>query len=220
MTVVGDNSPETPEKQMVPTAEPKTAPADEQSKEKVFVGESMASSTKVSAGEVVTGSVLGLGTKQKELIITPEEKVAFINSIVDNTRFEKRYSLFGGKINLTVRSITAEESQALAAWAIRQGAANPSDQLAGRYRKYLLTAQVSMFNGVAMPPLEEPLFATMESDGKTIKEPGWCARSAFWDKQSSGVVQATIECLSDFDRHYSTLCAKAEDENFWNPDTL
>lgn len=221
MTVVGDNTPDIPEQQKPVDSQPTAAPASAPDKpvEKVFAGDNIAEKTIVPSDEVKTGSVLGLGFKQKELVITPEDKVTFLDSLVGNTRFEKRYSRFGGKINLTVRSITAEESQALAAWAIKQGSANPSDQLSGRFRKYLLTAQVSMFNGVAMQPLEEPLFSTLQDDGKTVSEPGWVRRSSFWDKQPSAVVQAAIDCLSDFDRLYSTLCSKAEDENFWNPDT-
>ena len=188
-------------------------------KKRVFTDDGLSSDTAIGSKEASSGSVIGLGATPKNLVITVSDKVNFIDAIVNNDRFEKNYSAFGGKVSVTVRSLTSEEGQALASWAIREGSKNPSDQLAGRYRKYLIAAQVSKFNGMEMPPLEEPLFATLDSDGVTEKQPAWIDRCLFWDKQQSGIIQYLIECLKDFDLLYSTLCSKAEDENFWNPDT-
>ena len=156
---------------------------------------------------------------KKDVVISADDKVAFIDAVVSNTRFTKDYSLFGGRIKLTIRSLTSDEVNALATWSAKQGTNDPAGLVAGKYRKYLLAAQVSMLDGVEMPPLEEPLYEHLGSDGKTIEPPGWIGRCSFWDNMGFGQFQAILGCIGDFDMIYSTLCSKAEDSNFWSPDT-
>ena len=76
-----------------------------------------------------------------------------------------------------------------------------------------------MLNGVEMPPLEEPLYEHVGSDGKTVEPPGWIRRCDYWDNVGFGKFQAILGCCKEFDTLYSILCSKAEDSNFWNPDT-
>lgn len=153
------------------------------------------------------------------MVITAEDKIAFVDSVVGNTRFTRDYSLFGGKMTLTVRSLTVDETNALGAWTAKIGSNDPAGLMAGRYRKYLAAAQIARFNGVDMSPLEEPLFATLGKDGKTVSEPAWLDRSAYWDSMGAGVFQAVMSCIADFDARYATLCKEAENANFWAPDT-
>lgn len=162
---------------------------------------------------------IDFGERGKEITITPEDKVTFIDSIVNNSRFEKSYSLFGGRVTMTIRSLTSDELNALAAWTVKQGIIDPNGITTGRYRKFLAAAQVSRLNGVDMPPLEEPLFETLAADGKSTNPPGWTNRFAYWDSMSIGLFGAVMNCVRDFDILYTTLCKKAEDSNFWNPDT-
>lgn len=158
-------------------------------------------------------------TKESKIIIA-DDKIRFIDSIVQNTRFTKDYSLFGGKVTLTLRSLTNDEVNAMSAWIINNGSNDSSGILSGRYRKYLAAAQVEMLNGVKMPPLEDPLYATLDKNGKTTIDPGWVSRKEYWENMSMGLFGAIIKCIEDFDSLYASLCAKAEDSNFWNPDTL
>lgn len=162
---------------------------------------------------------VALEPQTKTITITPAEKAAFIDAVVANTRFTKEYSLFGGKVKLTLRSMTVDEVNALATWTAKQGTTDPAGLMAGRYRKYLAAAQIARYNGVDMPPLEQPLFETLESDGKTVKEPGWLKRSDYWDGISIGAFNAIMACMSDFDLRYATLCKEADNSNFWDPDT-
>ena len=150
--------------------------------------------------------------------IGPEDKASFIDAVAENRRFTKRYVLFGGKIDLTLRSLTADEVNAIGTWIARQGTKDSAGMLAGRYRKYLMCAHVAMLNGVEMPPIEEPLFETVGKDGKTI-QPGWIGRSSYFDGIGYGQFSAIMSCISSFDTLYSILCSKAEDSNFWLPDT-
>jgi hypothetical protein len=115
--------------------------------------------------------------------------------------------------------MTVDEVNALASWTAKRGTEDPAGLMSGRYRKYLAAAQVAMYNGVDMPPLEQPLFSSLGSDGKTVKEPGWIKRSEYWDEMGVGAFNLIMSCISDFDIRYATLCEEAENANFWNPDT-
>lgn len=187
--------------------------------ENMFSDKNILSDEKVYM-EMQPGSQVNLGMAKKEVVITPSDKVAFIDSVVKNERFVKDYSLFGGRIKLTVRSLTTDEVNAIAAWTIKQGTEDPNGLSSGRYRKFLAAAQVAKFNGVEMPPLEEPLFEHLGKDGKTVEKPGWVGRFAYWDGMEYGLFNSVMKCLSDFDLLYSAMCRKAEDANFWNPGTL
>ena len=185
----------------------------------MFSQSKIASDTAVPKEEASVGAALSIGAETKDVVITVEDKVAFIDSVVNNTRFERDYSLFGGKLKVTIRSVTADETNALAAWAFKNALSDPTWHMSGRGRKNLLAAQVARFNGIEIPPLKEPLFATLQDDGKTVKDPGWVESASFWDDKSAAVVDSVMRCIADFDLRYSTLCKKAEDENFWAPDT-
>lgn len=192
---------------------------EKEEKDNPFSGENLGKSTEVPNEEVESGSVIGLEPQKKDITITAQDKISFIDAIVNNKRYERDYSLFGGKVNLTIRSLTSEEVQALSVWILKHGTSDPTWQITGSYRKYLLAAQVARYNGIEMPPLEQPLFDTLEKDGKTVRQVGWIDRGKFWDDKPSGIISAISACLSDFDVRYTTLCKKAEDSNFWNPDT-
>lgn len=178
-------------------------------------GENVFSGSGLLSESVVRQDGLGKGG----IKISSRDKIAFVDAVVSNGRFTKDYSLFGGRMTLTVRSLTSDEVNALASWTARQGAKDPSGLMAGRYRKYLVAAHVAMLDGVEMPPLEEPLYERLGEDGKTVEPPGWLKRSDYWDGFGYGKFTAIVKCLQDFDVLYSTLCMKAEDANFWNPDT-
>lgn len=200
---------------------PKGVSEEKTHKENAFSDKNVSTTSEIPANEVSSGNMLGLSSskRDKPLVITSRDKLAFLDSVVNNTRFTKDYSIFGGKVRFTVRSLTAEEVQALYAWILKMGTSDPTGQIAGRYRKHALAAQIAKFNDTEMLPLCAPLFTVIGKDGKIEKEPGWVDQGSFWDDKPSGVLQAIFSCLKDFDDIYATLCTKAEDTNFWNPDT-
>lgn len=188
-------------------------------KDNMFDDENLARDSIVEPDKSPDVSLSGENSEDIKVTITPEDKVNFLDAVVHNARFTKDYSLFAGKVTFTLRSLTADEVNALAAWTVKQGTKDSAGMLSGRYRKYLVAAQVARLNGVDMPPLESPLFEHLGSDGKTVEPPGWTNRCDFYDGMGFGYFQAILRCISDFDIIYSTLCSKAEDVNFWNPDT-
>lgn len=189
--------------------------------DKVFTGESAAKEAVVPEDEVPQTPRLGLGsfTRKRPVVITYMDKMAFIDSIVNNTRFEKEYRLFGGKVSVTFRSLTSDESAALGAYILKAGTENPTEQMSGVNVKYILLASVSRFNGVDIPPLAMPLFETLGDDGKTVTKPGWVESASFWEGRPVALIQALSDLMNEFNDLYSTMCSKAEDENFWSPDT-
>jgi len=220
MTVIDEPKKEHPEEPKAPGNAAATAEKDTGKKGGGMLSQAnIASDTAVPKEEASVGAALSIGAETKDVVITVEDKVAFIDSVVNNTRFERDYSLFGGKLKVTIRSVTADETNALAAWAFKNALSDPTWHMSGRGRKNLLAAQVARFNGIEIPPLKEPLFATLQDDGKTVKDPGWVESASFWDDKSAAVVDSVMRCIADFDLRYSTLCKKAEDENFWAPDT-
>lgn len=193
----------------------------EEPKEGIFSDGNLPKDSVVDTGveEKDPAEDVSLGPKTKSITITPDEKAAFIDAVVNNTRFTKDYSLFGGRVKLTLRSMTVDEVNALASWTAKQGTSDPAGLMSGRYRKYLAAAQIARYNGVDMPPLEQPLFETLGKDGKTVNQPGWIERSRYWDEISIGAFNAIMACMSDFDLRYATLCKEADNSNFWDPDT-
>lgn len=219
MTVLGTDeaaSKADESKKSAETASP--APASEKNenrRENVFSDSNIREDSKVKKEEITFDSRKEHG----DMTLTAVEKMDFLDSVINNTRFCKDYSLFGGKLKFTIRSLTNDEVNAMSAWIAKKGTSDSPGLLAGRYRKYLVAAQVEMFNGTKMPPLEAPLFETLASDGKTLVPPGWANRCDFWDEKPVGVFNAIMNCIDDFDTRYAMLCQKADDANFWNPDT-
>ena len=159
------------------------------------------------------------GEKEDDVEVSSVDKASFIDSVANNARFTKDYSMFNGKLTFTLRSLTIDEVNALSVWSVKQGTKDPAGIVAGKYRKYLLAAHLAMIDGVENPPLKEPLFERIGQDGKSVEEPGWLNQAAFSDSMAYGKFQAILNCIGKFDKLYATLCSKAEDSNFWVPDT-
>lgn len=154
----------------------------------------------------------------KPMVISAADKERFIDSVVANSRFTKDYTLFGGKVSLTLRSLTLDEVNALSTWSVKCGTKDPAGMMSGKYRKYLAAATVAKLNGVDMPPLDQPLFETLGKDN-AVQEPGWVGRSGYWDSVPFGLFSAIMDCISQFDLLYAAMCREASNSNFWSPDT-
>lgn len=188
------------------TGKEATEAADKEQEGGSMFGEGLASDT------VVPGT-------SPQVTVTTAEKLSFLDSLVNNSRFVLSYKLFSGKASVAVRSMTFEETRALSEWCVREAPNDIGGQISGKFRRYLLCAQIEMFNGVKMPPLADPLFRTLDKDGKTFAEPGWIEQAKFWDDKPTAVISAISKCVADFNTKYDFLVSKAEDANFWNPDT-
>lgn len=154
-----------------------------------------------------------------ELVITGKEKSAFIDAMLTGERYKLSYPIFGGKINVTIRSRTSKETQAMYAY-IRHEMHNDGGNLTileGDMQYLLLVAQIEELNGTKYPEMKIPLTYT-ESDGKTI-EPGWLEDLASWKDRPEGLISAIINRVQLFEYKYWTMVKEASNKNFWNSDT-
>ena len=82
-------------------------PKQEETKSDIFSEENLAKESEVESDVKRPEKEINLGMASKDVVITPEEKISFIDALVANGRMTKTYSLFGGKCNVTVRSLTS-----------------------------------------------------------------------------------------------------------------
>ena len=156
-----------------------------------------------------------------DLIITTAEKAKFIESMITGERYTQTFSIFGGKISVTVRSRTADETHALYAYirhtlAAKEGE-NSLSAVEGDMAYVPLVAQIAELNGVSYPEMKTPL-TYEESDG-VIKEPGWYQDFKTWKSKPEGLTSALISCVQLFEYKYWTMTKEAGNKNFWKTDT-
>jgi len=155
-----------------------------------------------------------------DLVITPEEKAAFIGAMITGERYTQTFRLFGGKVTVKIRSRTADETYALYAYIRHTLAKDGPDSLGaveGDMAYVPLVAQVAEINGTVFPEMKTPLTYT-ESDGKEI-EPGWYGAFKAWKAKPEGLTSALISCVQLFEYKYWTMTREAANKNFWNSDT-
>lgn len=155
---------------------------------------------------------------EEEVTLTDEERAAFLDALVTGARYERKFSLFDGRIKGRLRCRSTEESQAVAAWmnmGIRENRFKAPLDYAVEMRNILLAAQVMDLNGRRFPALAEPLYRTQK--GEEVTEPGWLDQARLWSKEPEPVVAAVYEELRMFERKYWTMVVHAKDQNFWHP---
>jgi len=156
---------------------------------------------------------------EQELVITNTEKSTFIDAMITGERYRQSYSIFGGKVNIIIRSRTNKETQAMYAY-IRHELSQDGGNLTlleGDMQYMLLLAQVEEVNGTKYPEMKTPL-TYVESGGST-QEPGWVADLNAWKNRPEGLVSAIINRIQLFEYKYWTMVKEASNKNFWNSDT-
>ena len=154
-----------------------------------------------------------------ELVITPAEKAAFVESMITGERYRQECSIFGDRIRIVIRSRTTPETQALYAFmrhSLKSGDAGLA-VLEGDMSYILLVAQIEELNGTKFPEMKAPL--TYVEDGSGEKEPGWLMDLKAWKTKPEGLVNALINRVQLFEYKYWTMVSEASNKNFWNPDT-
>ena len=155
----------------------------------------------------------------EELTITAEEKNAFVESMLTGSRHYQTYTIFGGRVKVTVRSRTVPETQAMYAY-MRHALTKDASGLAtleGDMSYILLAAQIEEINGTKYPEMKEPLTFT-ENDG-TEEEPGWMSCLKSWKSKPEGLTDALINRVQLFEYKYWTMVSEASNKNFWNPES-
>lgn len=164
------------------------------------------------------GGFLNPQAKSDPVVVTPEDKIAFIDAIVQNKRFTRSFSVFGGKLTFTLRSRTFAETSAILSYASSLVATNLNIPYRYVLTLSILAAEVDEFQGVKNPVLKDPLYKEIGTDGK-ISDVGWANQLDFWKSLPDSVIQAISDCAVEFERKYTALSNAARTANFWEPDT-
>ena len=155
--------------------------------------------------------------------ITDADRDAFIQSIVTGGRYERTFSLFGGKLTGVFRCRKIAESDGIIAWVshcVNMKKIEARIEYLTMMRNAMLAAQVKSLRGIVsedFPELPGPYAPTRSEDGKTLNEPGWVSAANAWGERPEALVTALHDELTKFEKRYWTMVVDASNQNFWNP---
>ena len=155
----------------------------------------------------------------EEIEITAEDKKVFLDAIVQGERFERPFSIFGGKLTGRIRSRLRIETRAIATLIrtrMDAGTVKSQAELEAVQRPAMLATQISELNGTTYPELPEPLLPAMGADGNMVA-PGWYTLLDKWMRRDDSVVEALFKEIRKFEFKYWTMTDMADDQDFWLP---
>lgn len=164
-------------------------------------------------------------TSPEELKITPGDKLSFVDSLVDDTRWTTQINLFGGRLRVKLRSRTSEESAAIMAELNRRhdrGEFNSMLDYGAALRGALLYFQIASINDIDYPAHDaekDPLRSSVSWVGAKaeILTPTWAGRASSMLKGNEGRERAIFQALLVMEYKYWELTKQAESRSFWNP---
>lgn len=171
---------------------------------------------------------------QEQIDITQEDRDAFLQCLVTGGRFEREFSIFGGKIRGVFRCRKIAESDGILAWLshlINSRKIEARVESVDLMRNAILACQVKSLRGLISEDFEElkgpyaptrRTFTKKDADGKDVtetevEEPGWIAAANAWGDRPEALVSAIHGELQRFERRYWTMVMEASNQNFWNP---
>jgi hypothetical protein len=175
--------------------------------------------------DAVRNNPSGFVMDENKVELTPEDKEEFLNAVVNNSRFERPFSLFNDRLCGTFRSRLNRESRAILLEMRRQlvsGEMGSDIEYTTRLRHALLIFQIKELNGEEIPPPAEPLAAqaVVENDaaGKPVKKtvpPTWVITAEVMFEGDEARTSALYNELAVFEAKYWTLVAQANNQDFW-----
>jgi len=218
--VIADVNPEQKDPATVtPVTGPVKVPVPEEAQKDVIMntaadGDPGKALFNATAQDIVSGTPLD----QLMIEITDDDRNPFIDAIVNNARYVRTFSLYGGRLTGKFRSRTQSESMAVLAhlnMLLRRKEIVEQLQYATLLRAAVLAAQVAEFNDVVYPELMVPLY-WMRKDKDDIK-PKWIDQMDDWMSKQDAIVTAVYDELQIFERKYWSMTRSAPESNFWPP---
>ena len=160
---------------------------------------------------------------QEKIDITEEDREAFLQALVTGDRYERSFSLFGGKLTGVFRCRKIAESDGIIAWishCINSKKIDARIDYLTLMRNAVLAAQVKSLRGLVsedFPELPTPYAPTRSEDGKTLVEPGWVSAAKAWGERPEALVTALHDELQRFEQRYWAMVMDAGNQNFWSP---
>lgn len=159
----------------------------------------------------------------EKIDISEEDREAFLRAIVTGERYERPFSLFGGKLTGVFRCRKIAESDGIIAWLSHCVNAKRLDariEYLTLMRDAILAAQVKSLRGIVtedFPELPGPYAPTRSADGNSVTEPGWLGVAGAWGQRPEALVTALHNELQLFEKRYWAMVVDANNQNFWNP---
>lgn len=161
----------------------------------------------------------------RSIEVTDAEKEVFFKCVLSGDRYRETVSLFNGNLNVTFRSRSSLESEAVDAF-LRRRVANGLIETQSSYsdglRCCLLAACVEEVNGEKFPTLTEA--GGGESDGMFYHEtkegldsPKWLWLYDKWRDKPELISAAIIDSFFDFEAKYWLMISNSKNSNFWIP---
>jgi len=170
--------------------------------------------------EDFTGYNLGM-MEMEEVEVSNIDKDEFLDCLVDDRRFTRQFSLYGGRITGKFRSRSTEESMAILAEVNRirrdKGAAFTLPEYAAFLRHASLAFQVIELNDVVYSLPEGGLRAEYDVETDKIVAPKWTKLVEKYANMEEGLEQGIYTRLMEFERVYWTMVKNAANQDFWNP---
>jgi len=172
------------------------------------------------------GKEAGINIDYDTVEITEDDKNSFIDSLIDNTRYTRQFSIFNGNVYGTIQSRTADETKALiheAQRRVRTAEVLSDADYSAIFRKAVLRFQIKSLNGVEFPVVQEPLlaqynFSTVLSENP-VTPPKWFEEAnQFWGAKQCGYVTAVYAEVMKFEFKYWTLVENSANQDFWHPE--
>ena len=155
--------------------------------------------------------------------ITDEDREAFLQALVAGGRYERSFSLFGGRLRGVFRCRKIAESDGIIAWLtqrINDKAIDTRPEYLTLLRNAVLAMQVKSLRGLInedFPEAPAPYAPTRSADGKTVDAPAWVPMAEAWGERPEALVAALHNELQLFEQRYWAMVMDAGNQNFWKP---
>lgn len=162
----------------------------------------------------------GLYFENNQVDVTPEDKEAFLRALIDDSRFERPFTIFNGKVSGVFRSRLLNETRAIMCEIQRQlrnGEFDTDIEYGTRMRHALLRFQLKELDGKSYQIPEEPLsaVATVEDGKEKVTPPAWVEEADVFFNGSEAKFAAVYAQLCVFEAKYWTMTQNADDQDFW-----
>ena len=160
---------------------------------------------------------------EEKIDISEADRSAFLQAIVTGGRYEREFSLFGGRLKGVFRCRKVQESDGIISWLshlVNNKKLDAKIEYMTMMRNAILAAQVKSLRGLVnedFPELAEPYGPTRSADGKEVVEPGWLGVARSWGERPEALVTAIHMELQKFEKRYWAMVMDSGNQNFWNP---
>jgi hypothetical protein len=161
-----------------------------------------------------------LPKSRAEVVVSPEDRQKFLESVVSGKRFSLGFDLLGGAIRVVFRSRSQAESQAVISRIVeerKQGLIVTELDYTLRQQHLMLSAQVEELQGVKYAEWAKPYVVTKSETG--TQEPGWLPQALEFVESQQNLIEILWVALKRFEDKYWTMVEAAEDQDFWQAGT-